>query len=83
MKWEDDIKAFLGGSLTSISDQLIKISSSGKVNEIAQVVATLQEQMFSRLARLECEICRIFSEKEVGLSCLGHYLHGNVVAVCI
>ncbi|XP_065020462.1 protein PAIR1-like [Musa acuminata AAA Group] len=65
VKWEDDIKAFIGGSLTSISDQLIKISSSGKVNEIASAVATLQEQMFSRLARLECEVCRFFSEKEV------------------
>ncbi|URE30107.1 hypothetical protein MUK42_19670 [Musa troglodytarum] len=65
VKWEDDIKAFLGGSLTSISDQLNKISSSGKVNDIASAVATLQEQIFSRLARLECEICRIFSEKEV------------------
>ncbi|THU55147.1 hypothetical protein C4D60_Mb11t03500 [Musa balbisiana] len=49
-KWEDDIKSFLGRSITSISDQLSNNNSSCKVHEIASVVRALQEQICAHLA---------------------------------
>ncbi|CAL9780947.1 unnamed protein product [Musa acuminata subsp. burmannicoides] len=50
LKWEDDIKSFLGRSIASISDQLINNNSSCKVHEIASVVTSLQEKICAHLA---------------------------------
>ncbi|KAG6523486.1 putative recombination initiation defects 3 [Zingiber officinale] len=64
-KWEDGIKALIGGSLKSISDQLANNSNPSKINEIATAVTALHEQIGARLEKLEHEVSLSFSIKKV------------------
>lgn len=77
------MKALIGGSLTSISDQLANNSNSNKINEIATAVTALHEQIGARLEKIEHEVSLSFSVKKVVLFCLIFHLRDNAFAVWV